>query len=303
MEIPQPLNIFTRTRYSLSEEDRVVNGLLLLLQYCPPSLPRAFLDFSGTPADHWDALVIRDHVPYARDSVVDGELLVPGNLLLAIEAKIYRNQFESPEQAERYLRLLQERKEPRRVLLLLSPDDVEPAPVSLISGQSPSCHITWRSWGDCYRLLEREQSGVDASTEPARFLVNQYLEYLDALGLRARDAAWAQNNQRLEPRLHFLLGNVAAEKIILHLNHHGGGHVSGIARDHALGMGATARVLDRFLRAGLIRKESRGRVVWYTLDGQSPFAEPLLEMLRLVYESVPEPLRKATFDPTYALDE
>ena len=303
MVIPKPLNIFNKTRYSLSEEDRVVNGLLMLLQHCPPSLGRAFLTFVGTPASQTDVLLIRDHVTYSPDSIVDGELLIPDYLLVVIEAKISRNIFQEPEQPERYLRLLQERREPTRVLLMLSPDDVEPPIASSIPDQSPSCYITWRSWGDVYRLLERNQREPDQRTEPAQFLITQYLDYLEALGLRARDAEWADNKQQLRPQLHFLLGNVAVEKILLHLYHHGGGHVSGIARDHALGRGATQRVLKRLLQAELLIKESRGRIAWYTFNKRNPIVKPLLEILRLVYDSIPDSQRKATFEPTYVPDK
>ena len=103
-------------------------------------------------------------------------------------------------------------------------------------------------------------------------------------------------------KLHFLLGNVASEKVLLHLYHHGGGNVASIARDHALGIGATVRVLDRFVKAGLVRRERRGRVVWYTFETKNPIVRPLLEMLRQVYDSIPEPLRRAAFDPEYTPD-
>ena len=276
-----------------------MNGLLLLLQHCAPSLARTFLPFIGAPVYDREALLIRDHVPYGPDSIVDGEVLIPGRLCLAIEAKIYEGQFEEPEQVERYLQLLQNKEEPKCVLLLLSPDVVEPPIVALTTGQSSANFITWRSWGEVYRFLERERSTVDQSAQPAQFLINQYLQYLEALGLKGKDAEETQNNQRLEPQLHFLLGNVAAEKILLHLFHHGGGHVRGIARDYAIGLGATQRVLKRFVQAGLIKKETKGHVVWYTFDPKSPFVKLLLELVRIVYESIPEPSRKATFEPTY----
>ena len=75
--------------------------------------------------------------------------------------------------------------------------------------------------------------------------------------------------------------------------------VNGIARDHGLGSGATQGVLSRFVQAELLIKESRGRVVWYRFNSKNPLVKPRREMIRLAYESIPEPQRKEMFEPTY----
>lgn len=297
------LNIFVKSRYSLSEEDRVVNGLLVLLQHCAPSLLRSFLTLGGVPTDLDDSFSIRDHVILSPESVVDGELCMPDTLLMIIEAKIERAQLEDPEQAQRYFSHLLERQESTRVLLLLSPDSTEPAVVSQIAGQTESCYVTWRSWDAIHRLLRRVEQEPAQQTNRDQFLLSHYLEYLSILGLAAEPEDPLFNEKQLRPQLHFLLGNVAAEKILLHLYHHGGGNLRGIARDHNLGRGATERVLRRFVQAGLLVRESRGRVVWYTFNNRNPMLKPLLEIVRLVYECIPESKRKETFEPSRVLDQ
>lgn len=303
MASDEALNIFVKSRYSLSEEDRVVNGLLLLLSFSPLSFSRSFLHFVGVANSIEQTLNIREHVPYAPESIVDGELAIAGELIIAIEAKIREHQFVNSDQPERYLRLLNEKSERTKVLLLLSPDSTAPVSAISSSADASSCYAIWRSWGDVYRFVERQLASPAHQVEPARFLMTQYLAYLDALGLRARDAEWEANRKKAKPQLHYLLGNVATEKILLHIYHHGGGHVNGIARDHKLGMGGTQRVMERLVRAGLLKRESRGRSVWYTFDDRSELIKPLTEMLRIVYDSIPASMRKADFEPDYVPDK
>ena len=302
MDNSSKLNLFAKTRYSLSEEDRVVNGLLLLLDHCTLSLSQAFLRLIGAPVDLRDPLLIRDHIPYAPESIVDGELTIPATHRIAIEAKLYKNQFQDKEQPERYLRLLREKGEPVRMLLLLSPDDQEPPVVTNNSIQSSSCYMTWCSWSEVYGFLQREQENPAHQAEPTRFLIAQYLDYLKTLGLNGSNGDSAAESTNRRPQLRFLLANLATEKILLHLYHHGGGNIVALARDHGLGTGATQRVLARLQKAGVIVRESRGRVTWYTLNPRSPLLKPLTELLRVVYRNTPDQLKKQEFEPPYKLD-
>jgi len=142
----EKLKLFSKTRYSLSEEDRVVNALLIVLQDSNASLIHSFFKELGIIINNLQNIEIRDHVPYDLENIVDGETLIPRKLLLALEAKVQKNQFDDNTQAARYFRILSKRREQRRILLLLSPDQSEPRITREIGPQSTKCCIIWRSW-------------------------------------------------------------------------------------------------------------------------------------------------------------
>jgi hypothetical protein len=277
----------------------VVNGLLILFQQLPDRFVKSFLTSLGTPVDPESEVLVRDHVPYAPESIVDGELHVPGAMLVAIEAKIQRGQFVDTDQPARYVELLARKKCPQRVLLLLSPDACAPRIVSTTPRQDDSCFVVWRSWEEVFHLVERARVEHGTECTKSRFLTEQYLDYLRHLGLNGDVAAALGGDPAAAPRLHFLFGNVAAEKILLHLYHHSGGHVRGIARDHGMGMGATQRVLKRFVNAGILQKQSRGRIVWYSFNHKGPLIRPILELIRHVYEAIPLETRRRMFAPKH----
>jgi hypothetical protein len=136
-----------------------------------------------------------------------------------------------------------------------------------------------------------------------RELFKEYLHYLSILGLTKQETKNDMNERILKPQLRFLLSNVAAEKILLHVYHHGGGHLRGIARDHNIGIGATQRVLRSFVKEGLLKKEQQGRIVWYSFNENCPILNPLLELIRIVYDDIPEEMKKQLFNPKYTLLE
>jgi len=295
------LNIFNKTRYSLTEEDRVVNGLLILLQYSNAKIGQAFLRFIGSPVDNRDTLQFREHVPYAPESIVDGEILVKEKLLIAIEAKIKKNQLDISDQPVRYLKLLNEKPQTSKILLLLTPDINVPNTAKQVPNQSSDCFIQWRSWQGLWGFLKLQRDLLGEESNLSIFLLDQYLDYLESLGLKPESQENSNKDMTLEPKLHFLFGNIAIEKILLHIYHHGGGHINSISRDHSLGRGATQRTLKRLVEAGIIKKETHGRVIWYTFNEQSPILNPILELIRIIYGAIPEEEKKNTFQPSYKI--
>jgi hypothetical protein len=168
------LNLFAKTRYSLSEEDRIVNGLLILLKHGPSSFISGFMNYIGTPIDRRDNLILQDHITCAPDSKIDGEILIPGKLRIFLEAKIYSDKFADSNQIERYFRILKGKTEARRTLLLVSPDLNEPSIVSEIPGQYEFCFIRWRSWQQIDRLVARHLETFNEEYPIAEFLFSSH---------------------------------------------------------------------------------------------------------------------------------
>lgn len=293
------INLFSKTRYSLSEEDRAINGLLLILKYSCVSSAMGFMNFLGNPIDSSELIELREHVPYTPECIIDGEIRIDQKLLVFIEAKIWKDQFVDSEQVERYFKLLSKANEQSRSLVLLSPDNEEPAIVHSL-GNNNKPQIIWRSWTDISNFLKIQLQEIK-DNPVQEFLINEFLEYLTNLGVVTAIKSETEKT-KVEPQLHFLLGNEAAEKILLHLYHHGRGHTKGIARDHKLGMGATHRVLNRFTEAGIILKESQGRNVYYTFNKKNPMLKPLLELIRIVYENMSTENKQTSFNPKYKPD-
>ena len=286
----------------MAEEDRVMNALLVIFEYADKNIINAFLRFIGAPINNRDTPSFSEHIPYSPENIIDGEIFIEDKLLVAIEVKIQKNQLTTSDQPSRYFKLLEKKNLPRKLLLLLSPDNVPPKEIEQIPSQNKDCFIVWRSWRQLWGFLKQQSELLEQNDVLSLFLINQYLEYLNQLGLKPSNTSSLEREQELEPKLHFLLGNVAVEKILLHLYHHGGGHMSGFARDHSLGRGNVQRVLKRLVDSGLVKKEARGRVIWYSFDIGSPLLKPILELIRVIYDAIPEDEKKNIFQPQYRPD-
>lgn len=298
--IGEKLNIFIKTRYSLSEEDRVVNGLMILFQQCPSSLLNAFFNILGFPIDQQENVIIKEHIPYAADSILDSELIVPGKLLVAVEAKIYEDQFKDSDQVTKYFEILKEKMETRRILLLISPDLHKPRIVQDISEQDSSCFILWRKWNQIFSLIKTQYELFDDLNSAASYLIEEFLQYLKHLNLIESQKPAKGQKRLLEPQLHFLFGNIAVEKIFLHLFHHGRGHLREIVRDHDLGLGSAQRVLPRLVKSGILKKEREGNQIIYSFNENSPLLPSILDMIRVVYKDIPQNIKKRLFNPSYS---
>jgi len=301
INLNESLNIFTKARYSLAEEDRVLNGLLVCLQEISRLSFSQFFFRMGIPFDQEGDIQIRDHIPVSPDSVIDAIITRPGKTLIWIEAKIVNNQFNESEQINRYHRLLWAQKEPKKYLLLLSPDSKSPEIDHSNSRVDGSSSLSWRSWAEVLSSLNSlPEASSSNNNQIAHFLITQFFSYLKELGLiSSNNNDSNESRKELSPKLRFLFGNVASEKILLHLYHHGRGHLREIARDHTIGVGATQRALNRLMKGQILSKRKDGNQVIYLFNDRNPLLTPILELIRITYNSIPQEIRAKIFNPKY----
>ena len=132
-----------------------------------------------------------------------------------------------------------------------------------------------------------------------RFLISEFLDYLSALGLLGHGDD-GQGDEEAGLQLRFLLANAATEKILLHLFHHGRGHVREIARDHAFGIGEVQRALARLVKGQILAKRTEGNVATYCFNEKNPLVAPVLELVRVTSQQLPQETRKKVFSPKYS---
>ena len=95
--------------------------------------------------------------------------------------------------------------------------------------------------------------------------------------------------------LHGILGNISAERVLLHLFHYGEIHASAIAADYEMALTPVRRQLERLERVGLLVAKQVGRSRVYQFDPRSPVASALKELVRVVYEGMPLRQRQQIF--------
>lgn len=84
-----------------------------------------------------------------------------------------------------------------------------------------------------------------------------------------------------------ILGNVTAERVLLHLFHYGEIHASAIASDYGMSVTPILRQLERLEQAGLLVAKQVGRSRVYQFDPRSPIATALKNLVQVVYEGIP----------------
>jgi predicted transcriptional regulator len=84
-----------------------------------------------------------------------------------------------------------------------------------------------------------------------------------------------------------IFGNKTAEKVLLHIFHYGEIHASAIAEDYRISKTGVINQLNRFENAGILVSKQMGRTRLYSLNKKSPYYEPVHEILRIAYESIP----------------
>ena len=296
------LNLFLKTRYSLAEEDRVTNALLLLLQDGTIDLFKSFMKELGIFIHDIRGVCIRDHVPYDEHSIVDGEILITNELLVMIESKVDKGKFDTNDQILKYFNILHGRSEDRRILLLLSPDEQEPDLVKSISEQNASCYLMWRSWDNIATWLQSYFEVSDNSSDIEDYLIYNFVNYLTSLGLLINDSKHKDRGKGLKPQLRYILGNTTAERVLLHIFHHNGATGRQIARDHNLALDPIQKQLKRFEKAGVLRKERHGKECVYYFREDCPFLPEIIGLVRKAYEHIPDEMRKRVFEPDNTLN-
>lgn len=291
------LNLFQKTTYSFSEEDRVTNALLLIFQHSDPSLVAHFLGFFSILYEEGLDVIIKDHLHYDDHNIIDGEISLNREFVVAIEVKIYRGKFELEDQVASYFKLLVKRSEKRKLLLLISPDDNEPPIIDQIPNQNLENSISWVSWSRIYTLL-KDYHKLSSKNTIERYLLSEFLDYLEALGLSGEEDR-NPYGEKLSSRLKYIFGNETAEKILLHIYHFKGAYGTQIAKGHNIDLYAVQQQLKRFEKSGVLRKERQGRTVLYYFNYRSPFFQPIYELIRRVYDTIPLSEKERIFNPRF----
>jgi DNA-binding MarR family transcriptional regulator len=291
------LNLFGKTTYSYSEEDRVTNALLIVLQHTQFSVLSMFLKMIGIASEIKESILIRDHIHYDEHNIVDGEIALAGDFVVAIESKIYQGKFEEDNQAVRYLDLLIEKDEQEKILLLISPDVEQPKLVEYLSSSSQHVHIKWLSWGHILKFLDEVIISIDAQIIDT-YLISEFKQYIEFMGLVDRENQ-EDKKERLRSQLQAILGNQTAEKVLLHIYHYKSSYASQIARDHGIYVYSVQKQLNRFEQGGILYKERHGRTVLYFFNHRNPFFKPLQQLIRNVYDSISLEEKLKIFSPKY----
>ena len=84
-----------------------------------------------------------------------------------------------------------------------------------------------------------------------------------------------------------ILGSKTAQKIFLHLYHHGETYPSAVAKDFKISLGQVQRQFDRFEDAGVIISKLSGRTRMYQFNTKQGIIKPFIEIVKRIYDSIP----------------
>ena len=85
-----------------------------------------------------------------------------------------------------------------------------------------------------------------------------------------------------------ILGSKTAQKIFLHLYHHGESYPSAVARDFKISLGQVQRQFDRFEDAGILVSKLVGKTRIYQFNKkQGVILKPFVELIEVIYDSIP----------------
>ena len=85
-----------------------------------------------------------------------------------------------------------------------------------------------------------------------------------------------------------ILGSKTAQKIFLHLYHHGESYPSAVARDFKISLGQVQRQFDRFEDAGVLVSKLVGKTRIYQFNKkQGAILKPFIELIEVIYDSIP----------------
>ncbi len=92
-----------------------------------------------------------------------------------------------------------------------------------------------------------------------------------------------------------IFGNKTAEKVLLHIYHYGEIHASAIAQDYKIALTPIIGQLNRFEKSGVLASKLIGKSRLYFFNPKSTLLKPLLELVKLSYESIPLKERTSVF--------
>ena len=100
----------------------------------------------------------------------------------------------------------------------------------------------------------------------------------------------------MEWMLDLILGSKTAQKIFLHLYHHGESYPSAVAREMKVSLGAAQKQFERFELAGIILSKRQGRTRVYQFNQKSgTIVKHFKEIIKVVYHSIPLRERQMLF--------
>jgi hypothetical protein len=65
-------------------------------------------------------------------------------------------------------------------------------------------------------------------------------------------------------------------------------------------MGEVQRALARLVKGGILDTRMEGNVATYAFNQKSPFSAPLLQLIRVAADQLPQEARRKTFSPKYS---
>ena len=83
-----------------------------------------------------------------------------------------------------------------------------------------------------------------------------------------------------------IFGNKSAEKVLLHIYHHGESHASAIAADFEVAINPIKQQLNRFEETGVLVSKEVGRSRLYSFNPKSAYTKPVQALLKIAYESI-----------------
>lgn len=92
-----------------------------------------------------------------------------------------------------------------------------------------------------------------------------------------------------------LFGNKTALLVLLQLYHHHEGHARGIATDLSTSLSPVQNQLDRFEQVGVLVSKKMGQTRVYSFNKKSPYTKPFMELIKIVYETLPLSDREKLF--------
>lgn len=87
--------------------------------------------------------------------------------------------------------------------------------------------------------------------------------------------------------LNQILGSETAQKIFLHLYHHGESYPSAVSKDFKITLSQVQRQFDRFESTGILISKLSGKTRIYQFNKKTPLTSPFMELVKRVYDSIP----------------
>lgn len=96
--------------------------------------------------------------------------------------------------------------------------------------------------------------------------------------------------------LDIILGSSTAQKLFLHLYHHGETYPSAVAKDFQMSLGQVQRQFDRFEEAGIIISKLAGKTRIYQFNKKNVLTSTFIELVKKVYDSIPSKQKETMFN-------